>query len=279
VVALLVALAACRGGPPPPSIGAIRVGTDLASALSEVGLDAAQVEAQARASFQESGFQFDPGSKRTFEARLEIAELQLAAPAGGAGVQAVVAVRIDLVPAKDGEPSLRETGRAVQPVGTARASAAVKVALANAIGEAVRALKLAAAAEVKPIEALIADLESSDARVRGQAVQALGERKAGVAVPALLKRLKDPEPKVAHRTVGALAQIKDPRAVPALIDMARGADAPLTLRMIRIVTDIGGRDAEGWLLVQEQAHPDPRVREAAAEGLDELRRSAPPGAR
>ena len=62
---------------------------------------------------------------------------------------------------------------------------------------------------------------------------------------------------MAHRAVGALAQIKDPRAVPALIDLCRGGDSALTLRMARIVADIGGRDAQGWLLVLEAAHPDP----------------------
>jgi HEAT repeat protein len=81
---------------------------------------------------------------------------------------------------------------------------------------------------------------------------------------------------VAHRAVGALAQIKDPRAVPALIDLCRGGDSALTLRMARIVADIGGRDAEGWLLVLQVSHPDPRVREVAGEALDELRRTPPP---
>jgi HEAT repeat protein len=81
---------------------------------------------------------------------------------------------------------------------------------------------------------------------------------------------------VAHRAIGALGQIKDPRAVPALIDLCRGGDPTLTQRMSRIVGDIGGRDAEGWLLVLEAAHPDPRVRETAAAALDDLRRASPP---
>jgi HEAT repeat protein len=154
----------------------------------------------------------------------------------------------------------------------------VRIALASAVGEAIRALRVSVAADVKDIPALIADLASADSRVRGQAVQALGDRGVRTAVPALIERLRDSDPRVAHRAVGALAQIKDPRAVPALIDLCRGGDPALTQRMARIVADIGGRDAQGWLLVLEAAHPDPRVRESAAAALDDLRRAAPPKA-
>jgi hypothetical protein len=41
-----------------------------------------------------------------------------------------------------------------------------------------------------------------------------------------------------------------------------------------VVGDLGGPDAEGWLLTIEQAHPDPRVRSAATDSLGELRRIA-----
>jgi HEAT repeat protein len=72
--------------------------------------------------------------------------------------------------------------------------------------------------------------------------------------------------------MGALAQVKDPAAVPALIELSRGTDAAITLRLIPLVGDIGGPDAEGWLLTVEQAYPDPRVQAAATEALADLRR-------
>lgn len=274
----LAAAAAFTGcqGTPPPSISAVKVGAALGEAVSEVGLDPAAVEAVTRLALAEAGFRLEQGRERSFEARVDVVGLRLVPASGGQGATAELAVEVELVPGKGDEPPHKETGRASAPVGAGGPSRAVRSALASALGEAIRALRVSVAAEVKTNDALIADLASADARVRGQAVQALGERGVKAAVPGLIGRLRDGDPKVAHRAVGALAQIRDPRAVPALIDLCRAGDSGLTLRMVRIVGDIGGRDAQGWLLVQEQAHPDPRVREAASEVLDELRRATTP---
>jgi hypothetical protein len=271
------AVVACQRTPP-PSITGVKVGAALSSAAGEVGLDDAAVEAVTRSALAESGFRLEPAKVRAFVARVDVVTLRVATVAsvsGGQGLQAELAVEVELVPSQGDEPPHKETGRATELVGAGGPTGAVRAALASAVGEAVRALRVSVAADVKTDAALIADLASADARVRGQAVQALGERGARAAVPALMERLHDSDSRVAHRAVGALAQIKDPRAVPALIDLCRGGDSALTLRMARIVSDIGGRDAQGWLLVLEAAHPDPRVRETAAEALDDLRRAEP----
>jgi hypothetical protein len=275
-LALLAAAGLVACSPPPPSISGVRVGQALTETVGEVGLDPGAVEALTRTALGEAGFQLEPARERSFEARVEVVALRVVPAQGGQGMLAELAVEVTLAPAKSDMPPLKETGRASAPVGAGGPAKAVRTALASAIGEAVRALRVSVAAEVKGDEALIADLASPDARVRGQAVQALGERGVRSAVPALIERLRDADPKVAHRAVGALAQIKDPRAVPPLIDLCRSGDSALALRMVRIVGDIGGRNAQGWLLVTEQAHPDPRVREAASEVLDELRRATPP---
>ncbi len=260
---------------PPPSVTGVRVGAALSDAVGEVGLSGAAVEAVTRTALAEAGFRLQPGKVRAFKARIDVVALRVAAGAGGQGLQAELAVEVELAPSQGDEPPHKETGRATERVGAGGPAPAVRAALASAVGEAVRALRVSVAADVKTNQALIADLASADARVRGQAVQALGERGVKAAVPRLIERLRDADPKVAHRAVGALAQIKDPRAVPALIDLCRGGDSALTLQMARIVADIGGRDAQGWLLVLEAAHPDPRVRETAAEALDDLRRAEP----
>jgi hypothetical protein len=261
---------------PPPSIAGVKVGAELAGAVAEVGLDGAAVEAITRTALAEAGFRLEPARERVFEARIDVVALRVVAVAGGRGLQAELAVEVELAPVREGESSHKETGRASEAVGAAGPSPALRQALVSAVSEAARGLRVSVAAEVKSDQALIGDLGSSDPRVRGQAVQALGERGAKAGVPALIGRLRDGDPKVAHRAIGALAQIKDPRAVPALIDLCRGGDPALTLRMARIVGDIGGRDAEGWLLVLEASHPEPRVREAAAEALEDLRRATPP---
>jgi hypothetical protein len=278
-LALALVLAAsvlgCRR-PPPPSISGVRVGAALSGAVIEVGLDDAAVESITRSALAESGFQLEPGRTRVFEARVDVVALRVVPGPGGQGPLAEVAVEVELAPPGGDEPPHRETGRASAPVQAGRPSHAVRAALTGAIGEAVRALRVGVAADVKSNQALVADLASADPRVRGQAVQALGERGDRTAVPALIERLRDGDPRVAHRAIGALAQIKDPRAVPALIDLCRGGDAALTQRMARVVADIGGRDAEGWLLVLQVSHADPGVRALAAEALDELRRASPP---
>jgi hypothetical protein len=276
-LALLVvaAVAGCRRTPP-PSITGVKVEVALADAVAEAGLDKASVEAITRTALAEAGFRLEPASRRAFEARVDVVALQVLPLPADQGLRAELAVEVELVPAQGDEPPHKETGRASERVGPAGPSQAVRAALTSAVGEAIRALRVSVAADVKSSEALLSDLTSADARVRGQAVQSLGDRGVKSAVPALIERLHDGDPKVAHRAVGALAQIKDPRAVPPLIDLCRGGDAALTLRMARIVADIGGRDARGWLLVLEAAHPDPRVRESAAAALDELRRASPP---
>jgi HEAT repeat protein len=58
--------------------------------------------------------------------------------------------------------------------------------------------------------------------------------------------------------------------VPPLIELSRSGDPALTARVARIIGDIGGPEAEGYLLTLEAGHPDPRVRTAAREALEEL---------
>ena len=276
-LALVAAAGACRKTPP-PTITGVKVGAALTEAVAEIGLDGAAVEATTRAALAEAGFRLGPATARAFEARVDVVALRIVPAAGGQGLQAELAIEVELAPAQGDEPPHQETGRATEPVGAAGPSPALRAGLSSAIGEAVRALRVTVAADAKSDQALIADLAAADARVRGQAVQALGERRVKAAVPGLIERLHDGDARVAHRAVGALAQIKDPRAVPALIDLCRGGDSAMTLQMARIVADIGGRDAQGWLLVLEASHPDPKVRETAAEALDDLRRAEPPPA-
>jgi len=280
VVAALVGAAAllpaCRRESPPPWVETIRVGGGTLQAAQETGLDEAAIEALARAALAEAGFAKAPSEGPAHRLRLDLTTLRLGPGPGGRGMSADVAVELDLVPTKGDQPSLRERGAGGAQVGAAGPAVAVRAAMSQALGEAARGLRLALGAEVKPLPALLADLDSSDRRVREHAVQALGERRDPGAVPALIKRLGDSDPQVVHRTIGALALIKDQRAVPALIDLSRGGDATITLRLVHLVADIGGRDAQGWLSNLEVAHSDPRVRQEATEALAGMARAAAP---
>jgi len=76
------------------------------------------------------------------------------------------------------------------------------------------------------------------------------------------------------RAVGALGEIGDPRAVEPLIEISWNSNAVFTARVARVIGDIGGVDAEGYLLTLSSGHPDPAVRRAAAAALEGLRSRA-----
>ena len=189
---------------------------------------------------------------------------------GGAAV-AHVALTVELA-SEQGELALRETGRAAEPVGAGPEAlrAALDRAARAAIARAVDSFSLQVAAERKRTSELMKDLDSTEARVRDQAVRALAERGDPTAVPGLISRLKDSDPEVRERAVGALAQLRDARAVPALIELSRRRDGPYVANLVRIVGDIGGPDARAWLLTLSSGHPDDVVRGAATEALSEL---------
>jgi HEAT repeat protein len=95
----------------------------------------------------------------------------------------------------------------------------------------------------------------------------LGARRDPAAVSPLLERLEDDHPDVVDRAVGALSRIGDARAVGPLIELSRRLDAGTAARLARVIGEIGGSEAEGYLLTVEAGHPDPRVRRAAREAL------------
>jgi HEAT repeat protein len=173
--------------------------------------------------------------------------------------------------ARGASPPLRQSATAAVPLpagGPAREG--WLAALRQAAQRASEGLALAVAAADKPEGTLIADVSAKDPRVREHAIRALGERRSRAAVPALVDRLDEEEPRLAHLVLGALAQIGDERAVPALIDVSRGGDAALTARLARYIGDIGGTEAEGYLLTLASGHADRRVRKAAREALEDM---------
>jgi hypothetical protein len=269
----LVLAGGCRPSPPPPHVESVRVADTTLETAVEVGLDRAAVEAVSRAALVEAGFLLTPGPP-AYRARIELVGLRLGQAAGGRGLQVEARVELELTAVEGQEPARREVGSGSEALGQQGAPGATRAALAAAVGEAARGLRVGLSAEGKPVEALLADLESSDVRLRDHAVQALGERREPRAVPGLIKRLSDGDRRVVDRAIGALSQLKDRRAVPALIELSRGTDAAIALRLVPVVGDIGGGDAEGWLLTIEQAHPDPRVRAAATDALADLHGSA-----
>ncbi|ABS26377.1 HEAT repeat domain-containing protein [Anaeromyxobacter sp. Fw109-5] len=271
VAAVLAAGTACRRDAF-PAVASVRVAEGaLSEPMREAGLDATSLETSARTALSEAGFRQGKGD-HAYRARVDVLGVRLA-PDGFAGSAPRVEIAVELELA----PSRPEAGDLVHETSTATATLAGRTprdawrtAFGLAVADAAKGLALGFAAEAKPLDALILDLGSQDARVRDHAIRVLAERRSPEAIPALLERLRDGDPDIVQRAVGALAQIGDPRAVGALIEVAQGGDPALTARIARIVGDIGGPEAEGYLLTLEAGHPDPAVRRAAREALADL---------
>lgn len=211
-----------------------------------------------------------------FLGRVDVLGTEAVPGVAGSGVVAQVVIAVDLAP-RDGDGALRETGRAMEPVGVEPGGlrAALQRAATLALERAVRGFSIQLAAEQKRTSELVKDLASPEPVVRDHAVRVLADRGEQSAVPALLSRLRDVDPDVAERAVGALAQLRDPRAVPALIELAHRRDGPYVANLAHVVGDIGGPDARAWLLTMASGHPDEVVRGAAREALAEMSVRAP----
>ena len=273
-------LAACRGQPR-RSVERVAVGESAAAQR----LDRAGVAVDDLGRSASRFFGAVPGfvpagatgaGARRFLGRVNVEEAEVLAggPSGGAVANVVISVELSSL---DGDPALRETGRAAEPVGKSPDAlrGALERAATAALERAVAAFGIQLAAERKRTPELVRDLSSPEARVRDHAVRVLGDRGEREAVPALLGRLRDPDPEVAERTVGALAQLRDPRAVPALIELAHHRDGSYVANLAHVVGDIGGSDAKAWLLTMASGHPDEVVRGAAREALTEMSVRAP----
>lgn len=191
----------------------------------------------------------------------------LPSPAG----KVEVGVEVELSPGLN-EPPLRESAQWAERVDPVEGLIpALRRAVSGATRKGADALLLAWKEERKSDVELLQDLEAGDARIRDHAVRVLADRKNPAAVPALIARLQDPDVEVVERSVGALAQLRDPRAVEPLIELSQKREAATVAQLARIIGDIGGREAEAYLVTLASGHPEPSVRQAAEVALAEMR--------
>lgn len=268
-VVLAALVAGCDRGS--PSVGDPQIVAGVhEEALRAAGLDREALQEAARASLREAGFRVvDKGGD--YRARLEILSAG-ASTRSRAPVE--VQVELELSGGKAGPfRTLAEAGvgRSPRPAPGESSDAAWREAFSSAVGEASAGVRRALTAEAHSTETLLGDLEAADPRVREQAIRVLGDRRIRAAVPALVACLRDPDLRIAERAAGALAQIGDERAVGPIIDFTQRLDeGPYSPRYARIIGDIGGSEARGYLLTLESGQVDPRVREAARAALRDL---------
>ncbi len=280
-LAARVALAACRGRPT-RVVERVTVADGLSPGrLAALGLGPEDLRRAAREAFAATaGFAVTPPepARGAIHCRATVALLEARAvlepvpggPAESAVPRAVAAVDLEVAPL-GGEDAAREAARWAEPMAAGEeATQALRRAIGGAARKAAGYLAMALAEAAKPDAQVVADLEAGDARLRDYAVRVLADRKNPAAVPALVTRLNDPDPEVVERAVGALAQIRDRRAVVPLIELSYRREGPAVAQLVRIIGDIGGSEAESFLLTLASGSTEPEVRRAATQALREM---------
>ncbi|HYD40984.1 MAG TPA: HEAT repeat domain-containing protein [Anaeromyxobacter sp.] len=273
VAVLLVSLAWVAGGcgRGNPSVTEPQVAAGVhEEALRAGGLGAPELREAARAALRDAGFRVVRAGG-DYRARVEVLSVDASGSDRGAYE---IEVELQLLGVNAGPlRSLADAGvgRAPRPAPGEREGQAWHEAFSAAVADASERLRRSLAAEGQPTEKLLRALEAEDPRLREEAIRVLGERRSREAVPGLIARLRDPDLRLAERAAGALAQIGDPRAVGPIIDFTQRLDeGPYTPRYARIIGDLGGSEARGYLLTLESGQVHPEVREAAREALRDL---------
>lgn len=126
--------------------------------------------------------------------------------------------------------------------------------------------------DASPEDLIAATKKTEDEHRRLGAIRTIAEKKIATAVPALSTIVRDEDEKehVVLAAIGALVAIGDPEAVPVLIDAGRSRPATYLTQILFAISALGGRDAKGYLFTVQSGHPDPALREVAAQALEEL---------
>lgn len=143
----------------------------------------------------------------------------------------------------------------------------------EALDEAARSLNGGIALATASDAEVIAAIGDKDSGVRKRAVVMAGERKIKDAVPKLSELVRDEtldDHELVLKAIGALVAIGDDRAVPALIDAGARRSSAYLSQILFAVAQLGGRQAEGYLLTVSNGHADPEIRKNAGAALEEL---------
>ena len=275
----VAALFACKKGPAPlATVSVVRLSPAGITQHPWLGLGPAELEERGRQALQSTGAiavrrEGSPEQTSDWKAMLEITHVRtVPSETGEAGTRAEVGVLWTLQ--RGGE---RVRGDAVGhhafvPHDPRMRAEAFRHALDLALEDAARLVALQLGAARKSDEELIADLEHEDPAVRDLAIRVLTERKSTAAVRYLIERLDDEDRNVQLRAIGALVEIGDPSAVPALVDATSQRDASFVAQVAYALGEFGDENAEAFLFTASTGHPEPAVRRAAAEALENLRK-------
>ena len=153
---------------------------------------------------------------------------------------------------------------------------AIRQALDDALGRAVREAAALIALEETSESALVEKLKDEDPAVADAAVRMLVRHQNKAALPALLERLKSDDLDTLRGVVGLLVELRAPESVNPLVEAANRRGPVFAREVVFAVGAIGGDDAEAYLDLVASGTDDPLLRASANQALLELRQKKKP---
>jgi len=117
----------------------------------------------------------------------------------------------------------------------------------------------------------VESLNHSDWRVREFALERIAQKRLIQAVPFLSECLNtEKEDRLRLRIIGVLAELKATEAVAPLVAITRNKNPALLLQVLHALGQIGGREAEAFLVTVATGHSIEGVRRVATEILKDM---------
>lgn len=264
---LLLTLSHCNR---PPVIAITRI--EVAPHLP-IGIEGAQLESAARDALLKQGFVVTTaGEYRRFVAHVWITQDLLASAALKSGE--VWQLGMALMPE---EGSLQKSNAAPYLIPfKAHHTFTIQEALPSvrelqsAAGHITARLSLQRALSVQKPAAVQAALSAAESDMRAYSIRLIGARQWRTLLPALCDRLtQESDPEIILQNVGALVALGDARAIGPLINLSQRKHPLILTQIIFAIGAIGGSEAEAYLDTVSNGHPNPEIKEAAEEALEE----------
>lgn len=281
-LALVIATSCKPSDPPLAFVSEVRIAAGGITQHPWLGLGPRELEERAERILSGTGklrsqAQGNPEAAEVWKATLELVQVRSLPPAPNEeGARADVSLLLTL---GAGAKRIRADGSGQStfaPHDPEIRGDAFRKAFDSALEQAANLLVLQLGAQSRSDEELISDLSSEEGWARDLAIRILTERRSAAAVAPLAERLTDSDRGIQLRAVGALVEIGDPAAAAALVDATSQRDPGFVIQVVYALGELGGEDAEAFLFTASTGHPEPAVRRAATEALEQLRAKRDP---
>jgi hypothetical protein len=308
IVALSLALAACKRGAPAPAapprsiLGAVSVSDLTPRDKAPAQLDTDAIERVLRARLVATGLferEADAGAPPPGKG---VTRVQVHVGIDGAEVEskglarARAAMRLETrpssapgafaedldgvgeetyaVPTRPGQHGHQKTGDAAAPSRETIFGALVLRVAGDLVDEMAARRRLA----VGTPEAVASALRADGGPLRLEAIRIAGERKLTSEGPALIALLNDPDETTRDAALGALIRLGDRKAVTELTRTRSLRDEREMRKIIEAISMLGGEEADDYLSFVASSHDDEDIRAQAAAARARLEKRRADGA-